>query len=95
MAMAGAIGASIDVSPAVPAHGLLFGEDQARYVVTVAPDTAEGIRDAAGAAGVACEIIGLTGGDTLTLGSGTAILVEDLGAANEIWLPRYMAQSHV
>ncbi|MGA7656890.1 MAG: phosphoribosylformylglycinamidine synthase subunit PurL [Methylocella sp.] len=94
MAMAGAIGASIEISPSLPTPSFLFGEDQARYVVTAAPESATAIRDAAERAGVACEIIGATGGDTLTLGSGTAILLDDLALANEAWLPRYMAQSH-
>ena len=94
MAIAGAIGASIEISPSLPTPGFLFGEDQGRYVVTAAPESAAAIRDAAERAGVACEIIGATGGDTLTLGSGTAILLDDLALANEAWLPRYMAQSH-
>jgi phosphoribosylformylglycinamidine synthase len=94
MAMAGAIGASIEISPSLPTPGFLFGEDQARYVVTAAPESAAAIRDAAERAGVACEIIGATGGDTLTLSAGTAILLDDLALANEAWLPRYMAQSH-
>ena len=91
MAMAGGMGASLDVPPGVPAHGFLFGEDQARYIVTVAADAADAVRSAAKSAGVACEIVGVTGGGALTLGSGAAILVEDLGAASEGWLPRYMA----
>ena len=91
MAMAGGMGASIDVPPDVPAHGFLFGEDQARYIVTVAADAAEAVRSAAKSAGVAGEIVGVTGGGALTLGAGAAILVEDLGAASEAWLPRYMA----
>jgi phosphoribosylformylglycinamidine (FGAM) synthase-like enzyme len=33
MAMAGGIGATIDALPAGPAHAVLFGEDQARYLV--------------------------------------------------------------
>jgi phosphoribosylformylglycinamidine synthase II len=94
MAMAGAIGASIEISPSLPTPGFLFGEDQARYVVTAAPESAAAIRNAAERAGVACEIIGATGGDTLTLCSGTAILLDDLALASEAWLPRYMAQSH-
>jgi phosphoribosylformylglycinamidine synthase len=94
MAMAGAIGAAIDLSPSLPEHGFLFGEDQARYIVTAAPDSTKTIREAAVSAGVGCEIIGVTGGDTLTLGLGAAILLEDLAQANEGWLPRYMAQSH-
>ncbi|MGH6857417.1 MAG: phosphoribosylformylglycinamidine synthase subunit PurL [Methylocella sp.] len=91
MAMAGAIGASIEVSPSMPEHAFLFGEDQARYILTAAPENAQVIRDAAKTAGVACEIIGATGGDTLTLGGGAAILLCDLMRVHEGWLPGYMA----
>ena len=91
MAMAGAIGASIEVSPPLPELGFLFGEDQARYIVTAAPENAAAIRDAAETAGVACEIIGVTGGDTLTIGSATAILLDHLIRVHEGWLPSYMA----
>ena len=93
MALAGGIGASIEVSPSVPAHGFLFGEDQARYVLAAAPETANAIRQAAKGEGVPCEIIGVTGGDTLTLGGWAAILLMDLAAAHEGWLPRYMASA--
>lgn len=90
MAMAGGLGASIEVSRP-PEHGFLFGEDQARYIVTTAPETAEAILLAAGAAGVACEPIGVTGGDTLTLCGGAVILLGDLIRGHEGWLPGYMA----
>jgi phosphoribosylformylglycinamidine synthase subunit PurL len=90
MAMAGGIGASIAVSPPLPELGFLFGEDQARYTLTAAPENAEALQDAAESAGVACEIIGVTGGDTLTLGFGTAILLDDLVRVHEGWLPGYM-----
>ncbi|WP_036264196.1 phosphoribosylformylglycinamidine synthase subunit PurL [Methylocapsa aurea] len=91
MAMAGGIGATIAAPASLPAHAFLFGEDQARYIVTAAADKAEAIRNEAENAGVACEIIGLTGGDTLTLGAGIAILLADLMRAHEAWLPDYMA----
>ena len=35
MAMASGIGAELDDGPAYAAHAFWFGEDQARYVVTV------------------------------------------------------------
>jgi phosphoribosylformylglycinamidine synthase subunit PurL len=91
MAMAGRIGASITIPPSAPEHGFLFGEDQARYIVTSSPENADGIRNAARAAGIACEIMGVTGGDKLTLGASTAILLSKLIRAYEEWLPSYMA----
>ncbi len=90
MAMAGGIGAMIEVSPPLPEVCFLFGEDQARYIATTAPENAEAIRDAAETAGVVCEIIGVTGQRTLTLGSGTAILLDELVRAHEGWLPGFM-----
>jgi phosphoribosylformylglycinamidine synthase subunit PurL len=90
MAIAGSIGAAIEVPSSVPPHAFLFGEDQARYVLTAVPDQAGAIRGAAKAAGVTCEIIGATGGDTLTLGGLPAILVGDLARSFEAWLPSFM-----
>jgi phosphoribosylformylglycinamidine synthase II len=91
MAMAGAIGATVEAPPSLPAHAFWFGEDQARYIVTVSPEKAETIVNAAQNAGVACEIIGATGGETLTLGGEIAILLDDLMRGHEGWLPDYMA----
>jgi phosphoribosylformylglycinamidine synthase II len=91
MAIAGAIGASIELPASLPEHGFLFGEDQARYLLTAGPESADAIMSAAHRAGVSCEIIGVTGGEALTLGAGTAILLDDLRQANENWLPQYMA----
>jgi phosphoribosylformylglycinamidine synthase II len=91
MAIAGAIGASFELPASLPEHGFLFGEDQARYILTAGPESADAIMDAAQRAGVSCEIIGVTGGEALTLGARTAILLEDLRQANEDWLPQYMA----
>ncbi|MEJ0095605.1 MAG: phosphoribosylformylglycinamidine synthase subunit PurL [Methylocella sp.] len=91
MAMAGGIGATVVAPASLPAHAFWFGEDQARYIVTAAPVKAEAIRVAAQAAGVVCEIIGVTGGATLTLNGEAAILLSDLVGNHEEWLPDYMA----
>ena len=89
MALAGRIGATIDLLDHVPAHAWLFGEDQARYIVTASPGEAEGmIRDAA-EAGLPCARIGTTGGDALVLG-GDTIPLDALRHAHEDWLPGYM-----
>ena len=78
---------------ALPLHAWLFGEDQARYLVTAA--AAEPILEAARAAGVPAAQIGRTtaesaGSGALTLSSGGTISLVDLGAAHEGWLPGYM-----
>ena len=91
MAMAGGIGAAIEASPGLPAHAWLFGEDQGRYLVTARPDEAARILDEATRAGVEARVIGVTGGDSLTLPGEAPILIADLGAAHEGWFPAYMA----
>jgi phosphoribosylformylglycinamidine synthase len=90
MAMAAGIGAELDRAP-LAAHAFWFGEDQARYVVTVAADVAETIMARARAAGVPARQVGLTGGDALTLEGERPILVAKLRERFEGWLPAYMA----
>jgi len=99
MAMAGGIGATIAALPfGLPAHAELFGEDQARYIVTVKNKAAldelsrrVGAIVETGEALVLMTIIGKTGGDTLTLPRETPISLEELHNAHENWLPSYMA----
>jgi phosphoribosylformylglycinamidine (FGAM) synthase-like enzyme len=91
MAMAGGLGATLAIEPPIPLHAFLFGEDQARYVLTATPDAAEAIREAAHAAGIDCAVIGWTGGDALTIQGGIAIFLDDLRRRYENWLPDFMA----
>jgi phosphoribosylformylglycinamidine synthase subunit PurL len=91
MAMAGGRGAALDPPPPdLPAHAWLFGEDQGRYLVETG-DPEAALREAA-AAGVAARRIGTVDGAALTLPGAGAISVAQLKAANEAWLPDYMAQ---
>ena len=89
MAMASGIGAAIDTLPAGPAHAVLFGEDQARYLVTVATGGDAALQTAAKAAGVPLLKVGTTGGDALTV-AGASVAVSALKAAHEGWFPAYM-----
>jgi phosphoribosylformylglycinamidine synthase len=96
MAMAGGMGAELTTLPAgsdgrLPAHAALFGEDQARYLVTCAGSEAEALLASARAAGVAAELLGKTGGDMLRWPGEAAISVQSLHAAHEAWFPAYMA----
>jgi phosphoribosylformylglycinamidine synthase II len=91
MALAGGIGARIDRLEGAPAHALLFGEDQARYLVTAGADEAAAIESDARAAGVVIAAIGVTGGDALNLPGEAPILLEELRKAHEQPLPAYMA----
>jgi phosphoribosylformylglycinamidine (FGAM) synthase-like enzyme len=90
MALSGGLGAIIDIASELPPHAFLFGEDQARYVVTCKPETVGAIVEGAGAQGIACQVIGTTGGDALTLPGAPAIVLADLRRQHESWLPTYM-----
>ena len=71
-------------------HAWWFGEDQARYVVTVAEDQVEAILAKTGAVGVPCMRIGTTGGDALTIAGERAVAITTLTQAFEHWFPAYM-----
>ncbi len=91
MAMAGKIGASLEQAPAsVPAHGYWFGEDQARYVLTVPVAQAAAVQALADKAGVPLFRIGVTGGADLAIAGGEPVSVEALRSSNENWLPEFM-----
>jgi phosphoribosylformylglycinamidine synthase subunit PurL len=90
MAMTSGIGAELD-RPPLAAHAFWFGEDQARYVVTVAAGVAEKVMARAHAAGIPARQLGLTGGDALTLLDERPILVAKLRERFEGWLPAYVA----
>ena len=88
MAMASGLGASL---PALD-HAQLFGEDQARYVVTTRPNNAAVLLAEAAKAGVALAQAGtVTSEATLKIEAGPSISMADLRAAHEGWFPAYMS----
>ncbi|MBX3488389.1 phosphoribosylformylglycinamidine synthase subunit PurL [Parvibaculum sp.] len=92
MAIASGIGASITPEAGLPLHAWAFGEDQARYLVTMPANGAESFIARAAKAGVPALRIGTTGGSELTLAGATPISLVELGVAHEGWLPAYMAK---
>jgi phosphoribosylformylglycinamidine synthase len=92
MAIVSGIGAQVDEAPSdIPAHAHWFGEDQARYLVTVPSDRVAAVLARARASNVPAWAIGMTAGDTLTLAGERPILVSILRDRFESWLPAYMA----
>jgi phosphoribosylformylglycinamidine synthase len=90
MAMAGRIGAVL-AAPGADSPAVWFGEDQARYLLAVAPEKADAVLAQAKSAGVPAALIGETGGEVLKLGAAAPVLVRDLLEAHEGWMPSYMA----
>ena len=97
MAMAGGLGAAIRLpQDAASLHGYLFGEDQARYVVSVPAKAADALLSAAADAGIIATVLGSTGGDSLSFtnsegGAHAAIAVAKLTKAHDTWFPDFMA----
>jgi phosphoribosylformylglycinamidine synthase len=92
MALAGDMGVTLEAPEAsVPANGWFFGEDQARYVLSVPRSRAEALRSRAAAANVPLRRIGVAGGQRLTVEPSHSISLSELRALHEDWLPRYMS----
>jgi phosphoribosylformylglycinamidine synthase len=91
MALASGVGATLRMNSHAHAHILLFGEDQARYLIaTRNPDLVWG---AAAARGVPATIAGHATADrALTLAGANPISLAELRRAHEAWLPAYMAE---
>ena len=81
---------------ALPDAAAFFGEDQARYMVTLKSDRLDDLEAATTNAEVAYTVIGRAGGCELALmgadGPLCAIDLDDLRAAHEGWMPRYMGE---
>jgi phosphoribosylformylglycinamidine synthase len=90
MAMAGGIGAELaDVSP--DSAETLFGEDQARYLLTLRPENVAAFLKSAADLDVPATQIGIVGGEELKLGDNHSISVGLLKQIHESWLPGYMS----
>ena len=91
MAMASDLGMELDLSNCNgPAHALLFGEDQARYVLTVPADLAGYVMASAEGAGVPFRQLGKMAGDTLRIEGILSLPVSTLRTTHESWFPAFM-----
>jgi phosphoribosylformylglycinamidine synthase len=91
MAIAGGIGARLLAAPAaIVPHAYWYGEDQARYLVTVPETEAGRVLAKMRGCGVPCTRIGTTGGDAIAIAGEASIAVDVLKARFESWLPAYM-----
>jgi phosphoribosylformylglycinamidine (FGAM) synthase-like enzyme len=62
MALASKVGVFMDDLPEGPAHTVLFGEDQARYLIALPQDVLDDLDEAAAHAGVPYHVLGRAGG---------------------------------
>jgi phosphoribosylformylglycinamidine synthase II len=91
MAMASGKGMTVSLADSRgPSHALLFGEDQARYVLTVPSDIANFVCANAEGAGVPFRRLGKVGGENLVVEGVLSVPVEQLRSAHESWFPDFM-----
>jgi phosphoribosylformylglycinamidine synthase len=91
MTMSSGIGARVTMPGSGSRTGFWFGEDQARYVVTLPAAEAERVLSEAKLAGVPAARLGETGGASLQFDAEAGVAVAALKAAHEAWLPQLMA----
>ncbi len=90
MALAGKVGATLDLESNLPLHATCFAEDQARYIVTATSESANKMLENASSANVPLKIIGTTGHNELNIGSELSISIEDIREVYSNWLPDLM-----
>jgi phosphoribosylformylglycinamidine synthase len=88
MALASDVGVRLNIEPGPRAHAILFGEDQARYLVaTEEPDF---VLAAARKAGVLGDVVGVAGGEAFSCEGVFDLALSELRSAHEGWMPRWM-----
>jgi phosphoribosylformylglycinamidine synthase len=91
MAISSGHGMEIDLSGAqAPNHALLFGEDQARYVIAVSRDLGNFMLASAEGAGVPFRKLGTVAGDSLAIEGLMSVPVSTLRKTHESWFPSFM-----
>ena len=90
MALAGNLGCSIALGEELPAPGQLFGEDQARYVVTLRAGDVTAFNEALANYEIESTMLGKVVGDSLSVLDVGAISLDMMRRAHEGWFPAYM-----
>jgi len=91
MALAGNMGCALKIpAPANRRHAFLFGEDQARYVLSVSPEKADALIAAARSGNVPVLKLGTLGGKDIALEGYPMQTLAELCRAHENWFPAYM-----
>ena len=84
------IGAKVNFPANMPAHAFAFGEDQARYIVTVPAAKVRTLLDEVKKTGIPIMQLGVTQEDGLEVAGYMQCEVEQLRDVYESWLPEFM-----
>lgn len=92
MCLAGKIGAQLsDISGDIPAGSFWFGEDQGRYVISIAASDSEALLADLAAKGIAAYQIGIATGKEISIAGDDSLPLEQLSAEFEGYLPNLLA----
>jgi len=90
MAFASDIGIHLSASPISQTHAWLFGEDQARYLISVDQYSINPIIATAKDNGIEARVVGKVGGTQVKADGGFDVSLERLRSKHEAWLPELM-----
>ncbi len=90
MALSADVGVAINIPNGTAVHGWLFGEDQARYLLAVDPNSVNPILNTANSKGIPAAVLGEFGGNAIKAGSVIMATLTDVRAGHENWLPSLM-----
>ena len=92
MCLAGKIGAQLsDISGNIPAGSFWFGEDQGRYVISIAASDSEALLADLAAKGIAAYQIGIATGKEISIAGDGSLPLEQLSEEFEAYLPNLLA----
>lgn len=98
MALGSNVGVSLGYQGDLSDPAVLYGEDQARYLIALPSNKVEDLDKRARAAGVAFLVVGEAGGREISYlgqsGVRERVALEDVRQAHESWLPAYMKVAH-
>jgi len=90
MAFSSQIGVKLQASTDMPAHAWYFGEDQARYLLSVGEHSVNPVISTAHNLGLSARIVGTVGGDMITAENAFNVPLTSLRRVHEDWLPNLM-----
>jgi phosphoribosylformylglycinamidine synthase subunit PurL len=92
MALKGELGVQLfPYEGKLPAHASWYGEDQGRYVVEVSPALGEELIERARLLSIPARIVGVVGGNALSLKGEADLPLDTLRTVHEGWMPTYMS----
>ncbi|NOZ43337.1 MAG: phosphoribosylformylglycinamidine synthase subunit PurL, partial [Alphaproteobacteria bacterium] len=94
MAMAANRGMTVTVDNGdIPLHAYAFGEDQARYILSVPADRAENILAKAGESGIDIKLIGQVEGKIFKIDTILTLPISELVEKHRRWMPEFMSMT--